>query len=151
MEKEKSLIGRAEKVTFPVFLDTPIYARIDTGARTSTIWGSATVNQDDHLEVVFLGDKNLTHTFSDYGRRVVASSNGHTEARFTISLVVVLAGRKIRATFTIADRSSQVYPVLIGRNVLKGKYIVDVKIDHGLKEAEKERIDQLQSLLSKEE
>ena len=31
------------------------------------------------------------------------------------------------ATFTLADRSTQVYPVLIGRATLNGKFIVDVQ------------------------
>jgi len=150
-EKKKTMIGRAEKVLFPELSDMLLHARIDTGARTSTIWGKAVINKNDQLEVTFVGDKNLVHTFSDYGHRVVATSTGHTEARFTIKLLVVLAGRKVRATFTIANRSSQVYPVLIGRNVLKGKFIIDVDMGTVLKAAEKKRIKSLESLLEEKE
>jgi hypothetical protein len=150
-EKEKKVIGGAETVLFPEVSNAPVHARIDSGARTSAIWGEAAIDETKQLVVTFYGDKQITHTFSQYGKQVVASSNGHTDTRFAVKLLVVVAGRKIRATFTIANRATQVYPVLIGRNVLRGKFVVDVKINHGLKQAEKERIEKLQSLIKKEE
>lgn len=143
------LIGRAEQVVFPELGDRHVHARIDSGARTSAIWGSAAVGDDNLLHVRFFGD-NDECVFEEYGRQVVATSMGHTDARFTIKTPVRIKGRRIRATFTIADRSSQVYPVLIGRNVLRGKFIVDVELGKSLKDKEKKRIDQLQDMLEDE-
>ena len=60
-------------------------------------------------------------------------------------------GRRIRATFTIANRQTQVYPVLIGRNVLRGKFIIDVKLGKVLSLAEKKRIAILQSQIKNKE
>jgi hypothetical protein len=40
-----------------------------------------------------------------------------------------------------------VYPVLIGRNVLLGKFIVDVKKGKSLKEAERKRTEDLRNKL----
>jgi hypothetical protein len=48
------------------------------------------------------------------------------------------------ATFTLADRSSQVYPVLIGRATLRGKFIVDVQMGSPLREEEEKRSMELQ-------
>ena len=53
--------------------------------------------------------------------------------------------RRIRAHFTIANRRTQVYPVLIGRNVLYGKFVVDVAKGTPLIEAERQRSEALQN------
>lgn len=145
-------IGRAEKITFPGIGGVNTHARIDTGARTSAIWASHTKETEEGLEVIFFGEGSPEYTgdiytFNTYGNLVVANSSGHTETRYTVKLVVILNGRKIRATFTLANRSTQVYPVLIGRNVLRGKFIVDVKQGSALKHAERIRDRALQSKL----
>jgi len=151
MNDQKTIVGSAEAVRFPELdKSRKVHARIDSGARTSAIWGNARVTDEGTLEVSFFGDPALTHTFMEYSRQAVATSTGHIDKRYKVRILVALKGRKIRANFTIADRSTQVYPVLIGRNVLRGKFLVDVKIGKKLLEDEKKRIDDLQSLLEEE-
>lgn len=147
MNGEKNVIGRAEVVKFPELDEAKVHARIDSGARTSAIWGDARVNDEGLLEVRFFGDKDRTYTFSQFDRQAVATSTGHIDKRYKIKLAVVLKRRRIYASFTIANRSSQVYPVLVGRNVLRGKFLVDVKIGKTLRKRERDRIDKLQALL----
>ena len=146
----KKIIGSAEQIRFPELKDAKVHARVDSGARTSAVWGDASVNADGHLEVVFFGDSSHHHTFTTYGRIAVATSTGQIEKRFTVRMLAVVKGRKIRATFTIANRASQVYPVLIGRNILRGKFVVDVKKGKKLASLERQRITQLQSTLQEE-
>ena len=146
----KKVIGSAEYIKFPELQDTKVHGRVDSGARTSAIWGDASVNEAGHLEVAFFGDPTLCYTFTTYGRLAVATSTGHIDKRFTVRLLAVVKGKKIRATFTIANRASQVYPVLIGRNILRGKFVVDVKQGKKLKTLERQRIAQLQSTLHEE-
>lgn len=146
-KKPQQIIGRAEPVSFPEITGNGVHARIDTGARTSTVWGTAEVMTDGRLRVVFFGDDEVVHIFDQYGQIAVASSTGHVDQRYTVELLVRLARRRIRALFTIANRSSQVYPVLIGRNVLRGKFIVDVKQGNALIGAENTRIRELQQTL----
>lgn len=127
----QTMIGRAEQLEFPELIDGIIDARIDTGAKTSSIWGTAHTMEDGRLAVTFLGEthdkfQQKTHYFDTFERTIVASSNGHEQLRYKIKLLVALGGRRIRAWFTVADRSTQTYPVLIGRNVLKNRFIVDV-------------------------
>ncbi len=153
--KEKKIIGRAEKLSFPQIGIDSLYARIDTGAKTSAISVSRADVVDGRLEVIFFDSTSeyfvgTKHRFDWFERSIVASSNGQTEERYKIKLLVVLKGKKIRARFTLTDRSTQVYPVLIGRNVLNGKFIVDVQRGQPLKEAEKVRSEKLQSSLSEE-
>lgn len=147
MENAKKIIGSAEIVRFPELSDKKVHARIDSGARTSAIWGKAFVNEEGQLEVSFFGDTTTKATFSHFERQVVATSTGHIDKRFKIKLLVALKGKKIRASFTIANRSTQVYPVLIGRNVLRGKFLVDAKIGKTLRKSERKRIEGLQKLL----
>lgn len=148
-EDNKKIIGRSEIVRFPDLHDQKVHARIDSGARTSAIWGRARLN-NGVLYVSFFGSDAEEYEFTDFGRQAVASSNGHIDKRFTIKMPVVLHGKRIRATFTIADRSSQVYPILIGRNILRGKFIVDVTLGKTLKVEEKEKIRSLKTLIDKE-
>lgn len=133
-KKPKHTIGRSTTIDLPELGCRAVPVRIDTGARTSALGAqSVTENPDGGLDVVFFVPGNPFYTgkvkhFTSFGQTEVRSSNGHTSLRYTIRTRVVLSGRTIRATFTLADRSTQLYPVLIGRNVLRGKFIVDVKL-----------------------
>lgn len=152
IDTKKQIIGRAERVGFPEVGIDALHARIDTGARTSSCWVSSVREETDGLHVVFLGDNHEAYggkeqTFQEYQRRAVASSNGHVEERYAVRLLVVINKRKVRAWFTLTNRSTQVYPVLIGRNVLRNKFIVDVALGEPLREAERERTRELQNLL----
>ena len=67
-----------------------------------------------------------------------------------VKMQIVIRGRRIMATFTLADRSTQVYPVLIGRATLNGKFIVDVQKGSPLREEEARRSESLQSDIKEE-
>lgn len=154
--EDKKVIGRAERVTFPELDLDNVHARIDTGAKTSALWASSVFVHDGVLEVVLFGEDNPYFTgkpirFERFEPVAVASSSGHVQKRYKVRLLVRLKGKKVRAWFTLADRSAQVYPVLIGRNVLLGKFVVDVKKGHTLSEAERRRSQILQDQLDREE
>jgi hypothetical protein len=147
---DKKVIGRVEKVRFPYIGAKSVHARVDTGAQTSAIWASKVAEQDGRLGVVFYGASHplydgVMHYFDDFSLGVVASSNGQAETRYKVRLSIKIGGRRIRARFTLADRSTQVYPVLIGRNILRGKFVVDVKEGRVLKLAERQRSKTLQA------
>lgn len=125
-DTEKQLVGRAEFVSFPELDIAQAHARIDTGARTSSISVVKVRQHNDRLEVFFYGQPNKSQWFDTFEKTVVFSSNGQAQERFKVRLLVVIAGKRVRGWFTLADRSSRVYPVLIGRNVLHSKFVVDV-------------------------
>lgn len=148
--EDRKLIGRAEKVTFPEINIADVYARIDTGARISALWTSKAVVTGDVLEVVLFDKQSQFFNgqvlrFHEFDSVVVTSSNGQSQERYKVQLLVKLKGKKIRAWFTLADRSTQVYPVLIGRNVLAGKFVVDVKRGSVLHDEELARSHKLQA------
>ena len=129
--KPKEIIGHTSAVTFPSLGATNISARVDTGAQTSAIWASYVKEERGGLSVIFWGERSECYTgqkvfFPTFTQTTVVSSNGHSEDRYKVRLLVVVKGRKIRARFTLANRERQVYPVLVGRNILLNKFVVDV-------------------------
>jgi hypothetical protein len=150
------LIGRSEKVDIPHLNALQVHARIDTGAKTSSIWATKIVREGDTLKVVFFGEGSPYYTgepveFSTFGETVVASSNGHAEHRYKVRILTVMHGKRIRATYTLANRGSQAYPVLIGRNVLRNKFVVDVSIGDIPHDLERQRSQQLRTLIGGKE
>lgn len=132
MNTDHQIIGAVSTIDLPELGFISIPARIDTGARTSAIWASE-VNENDGILNFKLFDKqsefylNKIIKVNNYDRRLVTNSTGHKEERYSVKLLIELEGRIIRGTFTLANRSAQTYPVLIGRNILRGKFIVNVK------------------------
>jgi len=153
-DNTKKTIGRAERVAFPDFGLQDIPARIDTGAKTSSIWANEIVADRDTLRVLFFGEDVPYYTgrhivFDTFETTAISTSTGEVQKRYKVRLLVKIKGKKIRAWFTLADRSTQVYPVLIGRNVLLGKFVVDVKKGKVLKQEEQRRTETLQSKIDK--
>ncbi len=150
----KQIIGRAEKADFPQLGVKKVPVKIDTGADASSIWASATELENSKLHVVFFGIGNEfyngdRHIFEkgEYTITRVANSFGHREIRFKVKLGIKIRQRLIRGSFTLSDRSNKLYPVLIGRSLLKNKFIVDVSKGSPLKEEEKLRHETLLSEL----
>jgi hypothetical protein len=140
MNKTMLTIGPTEPVDFPEFQLVAVPARVDTGAKTSAIWASHVEEAGDVLRFTLFGETSNFYTgriieTNRFKRLKIISSNGTKEARYKVILVLLLHGRKIRASFTLANRSAQTYPVLIGRNVLRGKFLVDVKQNQKILEA----------------
>lgn len=124
-------IGRVEQVRLKGYSDTALPARIDTGATISSIWASDISEVGGKLTFKLLGEKSRLFsgkviTATKYGQRVIASSTGHIQTRYVVKMPVQIKGRTVSARFTLADRSTQTYPVLIGRNVLRNNFLVDV-------------------------
>lgn len=152
-KKPKKTIGRVEGVYLTEHLEQPILARIDTGAKSSSIWVTNLQEKDGLLSFCLFGPGNpfytgKTHTTHHFWKTVVASSMGAMQERYVVRFKVKLRGRRIWARFTLADRSTQVYPVLVGRNVLRGKFVVDVNLGKPDREGEKTRTQQLKSQLT---
>lgn len=129
--KKIVMIGRVEKVALPDFINEKFKARIDTGATVSSIWASDIRVDKTGLYCKLFGEGSPVYTgeelhFSEYSMRSVRSSNGYEELRYQVVINVSLAGKRVKAKVTLADRSGQIYPMLIGRNILRNKFIVHV-------------------------
>jgi hypothetical protein len=133
---EKKLIGRREIVSFPDLKIDEIEAKIDTGAYTSAIHCSdihEEVNPDGS-KVICLDLLDPSHPqydhkklrFAEYDFREIRNSFGDVQERYVITTRIQLFDEIIETEFSLSDRSDMKYPVLIGRKLLKGRFIVDV-------------------------
>lgn len=127
----KTIIGRVERVDFITFGLEQVEAKIDTGAYSSAIHCSDVheVNGSLYFRLVDPAhpDSEVKELVtSQYTQTVVKSSNGERQIRYKIKTSIKL-GRKIFKTyFTLADRGEMKYPVLLGRQAISKRFLVDV-------------------------
>ncbi len=110
-----------------------IQAKIDTGAFTSAlhckdVWVEQ-VGPTSRLHFCVIGLPGSLERLSvsdEFTHRLVRNSFGVSEMRYVIKTRIRLFNRIIRAEFTLADRGGMRYPVLLGRKLLRGRFVVDV-------------------------
>lgn len=124
------LIGRREYIDLPLLGLTHIEAKVDTGAYTCAIHCESITTVEERGKTILcirlLNDDHPEHRFSDFTSKKIKNSFGEMEQRYIIKTLVKIGRKKINTTFSLSDRGNMRYPVLIGRRLLKGKFIVDV-------------------------
>lgn len=131
------LIGRREFVDFPLLGVYRVEAKIDTGAYTSAIHckNISVINENDKQVLCFdlaLDNKQTQQSlrFEEFTQKKIKNSFGEMEERYIIKTLIAIGGKKIMSTVSLSDRESMRYPVLIGRKLVKGKFIIDVHQIH---------------------
>jgi hypothetical protein len=149
--ENKKLIGRAERISLLDYGVENIPAKVDTGADISSIWASQVSEVNGKLSFVlfaklspYYNGKIIELSKQDYRLTRVANSFGDREERYVVKMRVRISERLVNASFTLADRSTKTYPILLGRRLLKNKFIVDVAKGTPLLAAEKAKRDKLQ-------
>lgn len=127
----KKIIGRVDKIDFPKLNLFNIEAKIDTGAYTSAIHCSKIHEEGNKLHCMFFDFghpcfSESTVVFDTFEKTNVKSSNGFKENRYKIKSEVILFGKSYRINLTLSTRDDMKFPVLIGRQFLKQKFLVDV-------------------------
>lgn len=136
----KKVIGRKEKISLPEWGLKLISAKIDTGAYTSSIHSDFAKEETDdrgNKVLTFTVLSNLHKKYSgqiirttEYTTKKVKNSFGQAEDRYKIMTKVIIFGEEFEAEFTLSDRTNMRNPILLGRKVLKGKYMVDVDLTY---------------------
>lgn len=129
----KKTLGRTDIVDFPNLELFNIDVKMDTGAYTSTIHCSKIIEEGSTLRCIFNSNthKNFGKTeivFDTFWRTDVKSSNGYKENRYKIKSDVIFFGKTYKINLTLSTRDDMKFPVLIGRQFLKQKFIVDVDL-----------------------
>ena len=131
----KKIIGRVDKVDFPKLDLKHIDVKIDTGAYTSAIHCSKIIEKDNKLICTFdsKGHPNFKSEhiiFENYTFTDVKSSNGFKENRYKIKSEVIFFGKTYKINLTLSTRDDMKFPVLIGRQFLSNKFLVDVNLEN---------------------
>jgi len=131
---EKFILGSEEYFSFPELNIPIIKARIDSGAKTSAIhainispfkkeeeaWVRFDVNpiQNDLKTIISCEAKVVD-------KRIVKSSSGFREQRYVIQTLIIIKNEKWLVELTLTNRDSMGYRMLLGREAMMGRVLVD--------------------------
>ncbi len=136
--RPNNIIGEVEPI-YLLPMKTPFMARIDTGATTSSLdaenvkmferdgdkWVAFTIVNRTSGERYSFEKPIEKHT---YIKRI-----GDRERRPHVEMAVKFGKDVFKADFTLAERDKFDYQVLIGRNIIAGRAVVDVTLSNTLK------------------
>ena len=133
------VVGWREWVAFPEVGLPAVRAKVDTGAATSALHAHAV---EPFTRGGELWARFVVHPFFRRHRRVavtceapvvdertVTSSSGHADTRVVVALVLRLGVRSDAPEWpvevTLADRRTMAFPMLLGREAMVGRVLVD--------------------------
>ncbi len=131
-------LGWRERLALPQLGIGVLKAKLDTGARSSSL-------HVDTLEV-FQREGATWLRFSLHpgrrqplaaccetpalDRRTVTDTGGHRTERWFIRSEVQLAGVRFSVDINLTDRRHMLFPMLLGRSALSGRFIVDPALSY---------------------
>ena len=125
-------VGWRELVHLPDLGLHGVPAKIDTGARTSSLHGEVLeeFERDGEKFVRFAVDFQQQHVRQvceavHVDVRGITSSNGETQYRYVIKTPLKIGDVEFRAEISLADRRDMRFPMLIGRSSLRRRFVVD--------------------------
>lgn len=132
--QDKTLIGSEEWCSFPQLGIPAIKARVDSGAKTSALHAINIKIFDRNGEEWLKFDinpiqnnsKSIIHCEAQLvDQRIVKSSNGTREKRYVIRTDVELGSHNWQVEVTLTNRDSMGFRMLLGREAMVGRLIVD--------------------------
>jgi hypothetical protein len=132
----KLVLGWREWVILPELGITRIKAKIDTGARTSTLhtfyvqrFIEAGVKRVRFGVHPFQSRTNVErHCVADLSdEREVTDSGGHRELRVFIRVRMIIGAQQFPIQVSLTDRDTMRFRMLLGRTAMRGRFLVDPK------------------------
>lgn len=133
------LIGRREFVNFPELDFYNIEAKIDTGAYTNSL-NCENIELKTNNGITFLVyticllengvEKRKTIETNFFYKKKIKNSFGELEERYIIKTLIKIGKKSIKTSISLSNRKNMRYAVLIGRKLLKGKFLIDVNQVH---------------------
>ena len=114
----KKILGIVEKVKVIGRSEGEAFALIDTGAKLSSV---------DIKLAAEAGIGPIIRT-----TKIKSASKDTGTRRAVLAATIEIAGRKFRTEVNIADRTNMAFPVLIGRNIIQGNFLVDSEKNHDM-------------------
>ena len=140
------VLGRYDRVDLPDLGLSNIHAKIDTGAYTCSLHCHKAEVVDGRLEFILLDQEHPEFTgmkfySENFEKRDIRNSFGEVEKRFVIVTTITIFEEVITAEFSLCNRGSLKFPILIGRKILRNRFLIDVtKKNVSFKEKRKKRI-----------
>lgn len=128
------VIGWREWVVLPELGAAPMKAKIDTGARTSSLhaFDIESFDRDGNVWVRFVihpvqhrKSPEMTAEARLVDHRSVRSSNGSAEMRPVISTTLAICDRVHPIELTLTNRDAMGFRLLLGRSALRRRYVID--------------------------
>jgi hypothetical protein len=125
------LLGRYDRVDLPELGLNDIHAKIDTGAYTCSLHCQTAEVVDGKLEFVLLDQEHPEFTgmkfvFDNFLRKDIKNSFGEVERRYVIVTSIRIFDEIITTEFSLCNRGSLRFPILIGRKILRNRFLIDV-------------------------
>ncbi|WP_166422267.1 RimK/LysX family protein [Paraglaciecola sp. 20A4] len=137
----KPIIGTLELCDLPELTIQSLNVRVDTGATTSSLHvdNIEEFKRSGKLWVSFDIHPNI-HNVAEIVRREakvevikrVKSSTATLEKRYTIKTEIKMADLNWDIQLTLTDRSEMTYLMLLGREAMAGKFLVDPALEYEL-------------------
>jgi hypothetical protein len=126
------ILGRYDRVDLPELGLQNIHAKIDTGAYTCSLHCHKAEVVDGKLEFILLDQEHPEFTgmkfaFDKFEKRDIKNSFGEVEKRFVIVTSITIFEEVIACEFSLSNRGSLKFPILIGRKILRDRFLIDVK------------------------
>ena len=132
------VIGEVEDVVVDP-LNLKFEARIDTGAKSTSIHAEniQLIEREGKRFVRFSLLDKKTNKLVELERRfrrkvIIKQLSGDNEHRYVVTLWLTLGKTKDEIEVNLTDRSAYEYKLLVGRNLLTDRAIVDVSLRHTL-------------------
>ena len=132
-------MGWREWVALPDWDVAHLKAKVDTGARTSTMhaFGLEWFDRDGRRWVRFeihpwqrsISDSVIAEA-AVVATRDVKSSSGEVEHRPVVRTSLVLAGRTVSVEVTLTRRDEMGFRMLVGREALRKRFVVDPGVSY---------------------
>ena len=138
-DTNKMVIGWREWISLPELNIPAVKAKIDTGARTSSLhtFDLDAYSEDGQPKVRFgiqpLQRKKkiiLWCTADVLDRRMVTDSGGHREMRYVIRTPIQIGDQSWPIEITLTKRDTMKFRMLLGRTGIYDRYVVDPGISY---------------------
>ena len=128
------VIGWREWVSLPDLDVRSVKAKVDTGARTSSLhaFDLREIERDGTTFVRFVihpeqrrSEPEIAAELPLLTRRPVRDSGGRVESRPVVLTTVELAGQRWSIELTLTRRDAMGFRMLLGRQAIRGRFVVD--------------------------
>lgn len=133
-KRDRITLGWREWLSLPDLGIEDILAKVDTGAKTSALhtfyiddferdgqqWLRFGLHPSRH------SDRDAVHCEAPVKeQREVTDSGGHVENRYVIETTFKVGEQQFTAEVTLTNRDNMKYRILLGRNALRRRFVVD--------------------------